>query len=145
MVSISGRQQQLTNTTKARFLERAFCYLPVLYALAPSARRRAARKPQAKSGVVLLGRGAAASLALNPLYLTGGWNYNMKLQKTKTPCRKPRNQRFGSVRNFRFRVFDIEKERFIMNSTISEYIKTSRLELGLTQDELAQRAGISVR
>ena len=32
-----------------------------------------------------------------------------------------------------------------MNSTISEYIKTSRLELGLTQDELAQRAGISVR
>lgn len=32
-----------------------------------------------------------------------------------------------------------------MNSTISEYIKTSRLELGLTQDELAQSAGISVR
>lgn len=50
MVSISGRQQQLTNTTKARFLERAFCYLPVLYALAPSARRRAARKPTARNG-----------------------------------------------------------------------------------------------
>ena len=50
MVSISGRQQQLTNTTKARFLERAFCYLPVLYALAPSARRRAARKPTARTG-----------------------------------------------------------------------------------------------
>ena len=32
-----------------------------------------------------------------------------------------------------------------MSSSISEYIKTSRLELGLTQDELAQRAGISVR
>ena len=50
MVSISGRQQQLTNTTKARFLERAFCYIPVLCALAPSVRRRAARKPTARNG-----------------------------------------------------------------------------------------------
>ena len=57
MVSISGRQQQLTNTTKARFLERAFCYLPVLYALAPSVRRRAARKPTARNGA----EGAAAA------------------------------------------------------------------------------------
>lgn len=32
-----------------------------------------------------------------------------------------------------------------MSSNISEFIKTSRLELDLTQEELAQRAGISVR
>ena len=71
MVSISGRQQQLTNTTKARFLERAFCYLPVLYALAPSARRRAARKPTARNGA--LGAALAAPERRNPLYLTGGY------------------------------------------------------------------------
>ena len=49
MVSISGRQQQLTSTAK-HALRRAFCYISVLCALAPSARRRAARKPTAQNG-----------------------------------------------------------------------------------------------
>ena len=111
--SITNEQTKTENRPLKLHSEGGFCLLRIrLFSLSqhPTGKLwRAARKPQAKSGAVLLGRGAAASLALNPLYLTGGWNYNKKLQKPKTPCRKPRNQRFGSVRNFRVRVFDIER------------------------------------
>lgn len=74
--SITNEQTKTENRPLKLYSEGGFCLLRIrLFSLSqrPNGKlRRAACKPQAKSVAVLLGRGAAASLALNPLYLTGG-------------------------------------------------------------------------